>query len=341
MIVRHFRGSYAVEAKNLADALESLPEDARVISDANVWHRYGERVSKCLPSLVLEPGEATKSIVQFERCLEWLAGTCATRKTRVVALGGGVIGDLAGYVAASYMRGVPFVQIPTTLLSMVDSSVGGKVAIDLKSGKNLAGAFWAPESVSICLEVLKTLPDRQFAAGMAEIWKTGYIIDVDLLKRLRTKRLSVDSESLSETVMRCIDLKRQVVEEDEFETTGRRAILNFGHTIGHAIEQVTKYELFLHGEAISIGMVLEARLGELIGITPIGLSREIEADLASAGLPTVLPNVIQASELVRVMYRDKKADTKALAFSLLEGLGTCKLTKGVPEAEVLGVFGNG
>jgi 3-dehydroquinate synthase len=247
----------------------------------------------------------------------------------VIAFGGGVIGDLAGFAAASYMRGVPLIQVPTTLLSQVDSSVGGKVGIDLPEGKNLAGAFYPPAVVHICREVLDTLSERQMRNGMAEVWKYGFIMDPKLLPQLPPK-----ADALQEVIRRCTELKAQIVEDDEYETRGSRAILNFGHTVGHAIEQVTGYGPVLHGEAISIGMVIESHLGERLGITKAGTTEQISTHLSDYGLPTKMAPALDIDQLVHAMRRDKKAEAGSLAFSLLTKIGECKLIKGVPEGEV-------
>jgi 3-dehydroquinate synthase len=246
-----------------------------------------------------------------------------------VALGGGVVGDLAGFVAATYMRGVPLVQIPTSLLAQVDSSVGGKVGIDLPEGKNMVGAFYPPERVSICTETLDTLSQREFDNGMAEVWKAGFILDRSLVDRLVAKSLTRD-----EMVQRCIEIKRQVVEADEFETNGERAKLNFGHTVGHAVEKLTGYGPVLHGEAISIGMVIEARLGEAIGLSEPGTHDAVEECLGSQGLPTTSLVLRNIDMLIETMRRDKKASGGRLAFSLLTHIGGCKLVEDVPESDV-------
>ncbi len=318
MTIRHSQGAYAVVETTLASALADLPDDARILTDANV-----AAVSPPLarPSLVLPPGEGTKSLETFGHALGWLARSGASRQTTVIALGGGVVGDLAGFVAAAYMRGVPFLQIPTTLLAMVDSSVGGKVAIDLPEGKNLAGAFWPPTEVRLPLDALKTLSPRQYTNGVAEVLKYGFIMDAPLL----------DSPL---DVMRCIRLKAEVVEEDEHEITGRRAILNFGHTVGHAIERLTGYGPVLHGEAISIGMAIEADLGERLGLTAPGTAEKVSAVLRAHDLPTSHEVTREVGPMLDAMRGDKKAVGGRLAFSLLPCVGECKLITDVPEDDV-------
>lgn len=330
MKVKTSSGSYSIEFNAMNVIAANHSENSFVISDQNVWSHWGAPWRN-RPSLVLEPGEQSKSMEAAERCYRWLARQGAVRQSAVIALGGGVIGDLAGFVAATYMRGVRLVQVPTTLLAMVDSSVGGKVGIDLPEGKNLVGAFYPPETVQIPLEALSTLPAREFTNGMAEVCKYGAIMDPGLFELLGRGVRRDEMKALIET---CISHKATVVEEDEFETTGRRAILNFGHTVGHALEKATGYRELLHGEAISIGMVVESRLGELIGQTKSGTTKQLQTCLESNGLPTELPPV-EEQELIAAMKLDKKALPGQLSFSLLTEIGGCKLCTGVPEEAVL------
>jgi 3-dehydroquinate synthase len=328
--VTHRNGSYDVSFTNLDDALKSVPSDSLFITDENVDRYYGSR----LPSrpVVVPPGEASKSVERWSAIQSILASRKTSRKATVVAFGGGVIGDLAGFVAATYMRGVPFVQIPTTLLSQVDSSVGGKVGIDLPEGKNLVGAFYPPTAVYICPETLDTLPERELKNGMAEVWKYGFILDAELVAQIEKRD---DREGI---IRRCIELKRQVVEADEYETTGERAKLNFGHTVGHAIEKLSGYGSILHGEAISIGMVAEAALGEAIGLSEAGTRELVEECLRSEGLPTTSLLLRNVDMLIETMRGDKKATSGRLAFSLLRRIGVCELVENVPEGDVRAVL---
>lgn len=328
MIITHRNGQYPVQFAAIESALSQLPANARIITDSNVNKHY----SVDRPTLVLPPGEATKSPEHYLAAAQWLIESGATRKDPVVALGGGVIGDLAGFAAATTYRGMPFIQIPTSLLAMVDSSVGGKVGIDLPNGKNLLGAFAAPEAVWICPDALQTLPKNHVKNGLAEVLKYGFILDPELLDH---PELSQPGDDL---IRRCIELKQQVVEADEFETTGHRAVLNFGHTIGHAIEHAQGYVGLLHGEAISVGMVYETRLGERLGISPTGLTENVKSTLEVHGLPTELPQDVSSSQLLASMRTDKKRSGPHLAFSLLLGLGTCKLFTDVLESDVLAVL---
>lgn len=332
MIVRHRLGQYDICFERLAEAASRVPSDSRVITDSNVVRYWGEPFRR-FPLRVLRPGEQSKSISVYQETLQWLADTGASRRTAVVALGGGVIGDLAGFVAATYMRGVPLIQIPTTLLAMVDSSIGGKVGIDIPQGKNLAGAFYPPDTVHVCVETLSTLPEREFRNGMAEVIKYGLILDENLASLLEQEQVCPKWPGLSDIVRRCIDLKSRVVEEDELETSGLRAILNFGHTVGHALELATGFSLS-HGEAVAIGMIVEARLGEGLGISPHGLATRVGTLVSRYGLPRVAAAMIETRTLLEAMRRDKKASSGSLAFSLLESVGRCKLVENVPQEAV-------
>lgn len=335
MIIQHRHGAYSIEFLAL-DQL-GLDPGSPVITDSNLAGLYPDFLQGFSHVKVVPAGEASKSLAVFGECLEWLVGVGAHRKTEIIAFGGGVVGDLVGFVASAYMRGIRFVQVPASLLAQVDSSVGGKVGIDLVGGKNLAGAFHPPSRVLVCQELLQTLPERQLINGAAEVWKYGAIMDLELMATLRAQPIR-PGQDLTPIVQRCIELKAQVVQEDEFETTGRRAILNFGHTIGHAIEKVLHYETLLHGEAISIGMMLEAELGEKLGITEPGTATILRDDLTRQGLPTALPEGLDAPEILRAMHSDKKSLGQGLSFSFLTSLGTCKLVHGVEQDHVLSVL---
>lgn len=331
ILVRSKLRDYAVLFGDLDGAFGEVNAGDVLITDSHLAELYPKIREAFDKVVVVEAGEKSKSFEVYQDVVRQVARLGLRRNGRVYAFGGGVVGDLAGFVAASYMRGVELVQVPTSLLAMVDSSVGGKVGIDLPEGKNLVGAFWPPHKVLICPEVLETLPRRQYVNGAAEVWKYGYIMDREFLGLLRQGALEA---SRLEVISHCVDLKRQVVMEDEDEKTGRRAILNFGHTVGHAIEKVLNYEELLHGEAIAIGMVVEAELGEEMGVTPRGTAEEIRADLAKVGLPVALPAGLDREEIVGAMSSDKKRSGDELAFSLLEELGQCKLFDTVPSALV-------
>ncbi len=334
MTVQHSRGSYEIFFCQKSDIISHLPNESPIITDTNISQHFPDLL-KDRNVLELAPGEDQKTLSRFAECVEWLASIRASRSTNLIALGGGVIGDLVGYAASSYMRGISFVQVPTTLLAQVDSSVGGKVGVDLPQGKNLVGAFHPPSKVVVSTDALATLDERQFVNGMAEVWKYGFIRDPELVEELSEVRLNPQHPQLEAIVRRCIRHKRDVVEADEHEKKGIRATLNFGHTIGHAIEQVTGYTTYLHGEAISIGMIAEAHLGESIGMTASGTAEKLKHALVHQGLPASLNSPLDSQTLIQTMKVDKKAMDGNLAFSLLTSIGECKLVQNVAEGEVL------
>jgi 3-dehydroquinate synthase len=282
-------------------------------------------------------GEPSKSIAEFEQLLSWMLEEGGDRRSVVVAVGGGVIGDLAGYVAASFTRGIRFIQIPTTLLAMVDSSVGGKTGINLPGAKNMVGAFWQPTLVMIDTEVLSTLPERSFLSGLAEVVKYGVIDDADFFSWLETNSKSLaarDSESLRYAIQVSCRCKARVVGEDERETTGRRAILNYGHTFAHAIEATAGYGKLLHGEAVSIGMQMAARLAIDVGLTDETLLQRQTDLLTACQLPTRLPEA-DPTTMLPVMMRDKKVAYGKLRFILPTRLGKVELVGDIEEAAVI------
>lgn len=325
----------AVRAK--IDELAAAGRKVAVVTDRNLARSQRDALHAMFgeqPMLVLEPGEETKSLGEFGRVLDFLAEHRIDRGGALFAAGGGVIGDLAGFAAASYLRGIAFYQVPTTLLSMVDSSVGGKTGINLKAGKNLVGAFHQPRGVFIGTGLLATLPPREFAAGMAEVIKTGLLGDAALFARLEAQPLTVESPDLGAVVRRCCALKAGVVEADEHETAreGGRALLNLGHTFGHAIEQVTGYGHYLHGEAVAIGLAAAARLSRKLGyIGPDEVAR-IEAVVAAHALPVKLRGPLPLGPLMAAMARDKKVRAGALRFVVLKSLGTAATQGGVDPA---------
>lgn len=338
MTIRSSTSSYEIAFVAPDEALREIPGEAYVITDENVWgavEPWRDQIEQA-HCLVLPPGEQSKSIETYERCVRWLAQHRASRRSPVVALGGGVIGDLAGFAAATYMRGVPLLQIPTTLLAQVDSSVGGKVGIDLPEGKNLLGSFYPPTRVLVACGFLATLPRRELINGAAEVWKYGFIMDNALVEALEAE--PIESADVEPIVRRCIELKATVVEADEHESTGLRAILNFGHTVGHAIEKVQGYVGLKHGEAIAVGMVAEAWLSVRLGLCEESVAERAARGLARQGLPTDKPEGVTLDALVEAMRLDKKADRDGLAFSLLTGPGACKLVQNVPERDVIEVL---
>jgi 3-dehydroquinate synthase len=311
-----------------------------IITDTNVGRRYAKIVFDSLvcagfsPMLIVVPaGETAKSLKTVQTCYDHLAEQRLERKSFIVALGGGVVGDLAGFVAATYLRGIPFVQAPTTLLALVDSSVGGKVGVNLKAGKNLVGAFYQPKLVLCDLDTLKTLPEREFRAGLAEVIKYGIICDAKLFAQLERdlpKILNRDPKTLTAVIARCCEIKAEVVGKDETEG-GLRAILNFGHTIGHAIENISGYGKFLHGEAISIGQVACAKLSREIMGLPQGDVERIENLFRCAGLPVAIRlNVKQRQKLLAAMRHDKKVSGGEVKFVLAEKIGRVGYGNKVP-----------
>jgi 3-dehydroquinate synthase len=311
-----------------------------IISDTHVAPRFAKAARNSLsragfdPLLIVLPaGEKSKSIKSVQLCYDRLAARRLERKSFVVALGGGVVGDLAGFVAATYLRGLMFVQVPTTLLAQVDSSVGGKVGVNLKAGKNLVGAFHQPRLVLCDLDALTSLPDREYRAGLAEVIKYGIIYDARLFAQLErdlAKLLQRDYEVLARVVARCCEIKAEIVGKDETES-GVRAILNFGHTIGHALEAISGYGKYLHGEAISIGQVAAARLSaRLLGL-PSGDMDRIISQFRLAGLPTrVNLSAPQFHRLCAAMRLDKKVSDGEVKFVLAKEIGRVEIGRKVP-----------
>lgn len=296
-----------------------------IISDDNVYPLYGERLTAQLAEhyvchhLVLPHGEPTKSFDTLPRIYAALIAARLTRSDLIIALGGGVIGDLAGYAAATYLRGLPFIQIPTSLLAQVDSSVGGKVAVDLPQGKNLVGAFYQPRLVLIDPLVLKTLPEHFVSDGMGEVIKYGCIKDARLFATLQQAGSFAGlTPQLPEIIAACVDIKRQVVERDPFDK-GERMLLNFGHTLAHAIEQFYHYERESHGEAVAIGMYQITRLAEEKGLTAPGCAAALAAVLKGYGLP--LSCGLAMADLTPTMKLDKKNLNNALNVILLRDIG--------------------
>jgi len=321
-----------------------------IISDTNVQPRFGGAAQRVLSKAGFDPvvltvpaGERAKSLRTVEDCYNKLAAHRLERKSFVVALGGGVVGDLAGFVAASYLRGIPFVQVPTTLLGQVDSSVGGKVGVNLKAGKNLVGAFHQPRLVLCDLATLSTLPRREYRAGLAEVIKYGIISDAALFQQLErdlSKLLAREPKTLAAIVARCCEIKSEVVRQDETES-GLRAILNFGHTIGHALEAISHYGKYLHGEAISIGQVAAAQLSaQVLGLSQIDVER-IRSLFERAGLPTEAKlNPSQLVKLMAAMSLDKKVAAGEIKFVLARKIGEVKFGISVPEKLLHQTLGN-
>jgi len=305
-----------------------LPKARRlaVVTDSNVAPLYLERVKVSLEQegfsvegITVPAGESSKSLEMLGYLYDEMLSFGMSRTDAVVALGGGVVGDLAGFAAATVLRGVDYVQIPTTVLSQVDSSVGGKVAIDLPAGKNLAGAFWQPKLVLMDPECLNTLSDEIFSDGMAEVIKYGCIRDKAFFAFLdRCGGRAGVMEHIEQVLYTCCDIKRQVVLADERDT-GLRMILNFGHTVGHAFELAGHYEDWTHGQGVAAGMIWAARLGEKLGVTPAGTQEAIRSVLVKYGLPTHIPCPWQT--MVEAIGLDKKRAEGGISFVLLTQMG--------------------
>ncbi len=293
-----------------------------IIADSQVAPLYGDRVRQSLEQagfrsevLVFPAGEPAKTLDTVARLYDGMVRLRPERRSGLVALGGGVTGDVAGFVAATYLRGIRFIQVPTTLLAQADASVGGKVGVDHPGGKNLIGAFHQPSAVLIDPTTLRTLDARQVRAGLAEVIKHGVIADRGLFEAVQEqlpRLLAADLETYCQIIPWNCRIKADVVQQDERES-GLRAILNFGHTIGHAVEALTGYERYLHGEAVALGMVVEARLGEALRITPASVTRDLEALLRRAGFSLDRPD-LSGEAMVESMFRDKKVEKGRLRF---------------------------
>ena len=287
-------------------------------------------------SVAVPAGEASKSVQQCDQLWQQLVRLGTDRKSCVVALGGGVIGDLAGFLAATYARGLSFIQIPTSLLAQVDSSVGGKVGINLPQAKNMVGAFWQPQAVLIDPQVLETLDERNYRAGLAEVIKYGVIMDASLFEFLEQTVPEINQrnpETLGQIISWCCQCKATVVEADETERSGRRAILNYGHTFGHAIEAVYGYGEYLHGEAISIGMTCAARLATQLNLTGPELLQRQTKLFREVGLPTEIGSD-KLDQLIAAMKHDKKVESGKLNLILPTKIGHVQLVT-APEDDKL------
>jgi 3-dehydroquinate synthase len=328
--------------RGLGSACKKLGLGARcaIISDSNVARRFGKSAQKSLTRagfdtllVVVPAGETAKSLKTVQACYDRLAQHRLERKSFIVALGGGVVGDLAGFVAATYLRGIPFVQVPTTLLAQVDSSVGGKVGVNLKAGKNLVGAFHQPRLVLCDFDTLRTLPLREYRSGLAEIIKYGIIYDEALFKKLERdlpKLLKRDPKILSDVVARCCEIKAEVVGQDETDG-GLRAILNFGHTIGHGLEAISGYGKYLHGEAIAIGQVAAAEISARLTGLPAPDAQRILALFRRAGLPVAVKLGASArKQLLSAMKLDKKVSGGEIKFVLARRIGRVEYGRNVP-----------
>ena len=301
-----------------------------VVTDDRVAELYAIRLSRMLHAagyradvFAFERGEERKTRETWALVSDAMLEAGIGRDAAVIAFGGGVPGDLGGFVAATYMRGLPLVQVPTTLLSMIDASVGGKTGVDAPAGKNLVGAFHQPHCVLIDPDLLQTLPEEHLRSGLAEAVKHGAIADPEYLAWIEASAaelLAGDPEALTRLIVRSVEIKAEVVAGDEKEQ-GPRKLLNFGHTLGHAVEALSGYTL-LHGEAVAIGMVEEARVGERAGVTAAGTAARLRAVLQRLGLPTSLPFEMNAEEVIALTRTDKKAREGRVEYALIEGIGT-------------------
>ena len=308
-----------------------------LLGDERVIELYGKAVEHSLKeagfSVLVQgfvPSETAKSLETVRGFYNTLIDSKFERTHPIIALGGGIAGDLVGFVAASYLRGVPFIQVPTTLLAMVDASIGGKVGVNLPQGKNLIGAFHQPRAVIIDPLVLQTLSDREFRCGLAECIKHGIIGDrglFDWIKVHSAKLLSKDSAVLTELVSRNVAFKAKIVMSDEFEH-GQRALLNLGHTFGHAIESATNYTKFLHGEAVSLGIIAACAVAELSGRAPAGTRKEAEEILTAAGLP-IFADLPPVAVLNEAMTRDKKVRSGKIRLIVPDQIGSAQIVSGI------------
>ena len=324
-----------VIARNL---LSKIPSDLKknnignrylIITDSNIKNLFGNKLLALMKKAGLKAdlisfkaGEQSKNLDVFRELIEKTHKAKLDRKSAIIALGGGVVGDIAGFVAASYMRGIPCIQVPTSLLAMVDSSIGGKVAVDLPTGKNMVGSFYQPKKVYIDVSLLKNLPRKELINGLSEIIKHALIRDAALLKSIKNnlnKILNKDEATLIKLIKRNCEIKARIVEKDEKES-GLRKIVNYGHTIGHAIETLTHYKKYSHGEAIAIGMVVEGLIASKIGMLS---KKELIAQnilIKKAGLPTTIPN-INTNKIINELKKDKKVVGGKIEFVLLEKIG--------------------
>lgn len=319
---------------------------AVVVTVPGVGRRYGARLQRSLQGagyrvrrITVPDGDASKSLRQLRRIWDQMIDFGADRNTPVIALGGGVVGDLAGFAAASYLRGVPFVQVPTTILAMADASIGGKVAINLPQGKNLIGAFYQPRLVWMDIATLHSLPLRQRAAGLAEVVKHGAIWDPVYFESLEHNVkgvLDLDPRVLIPVLSRSCEIKAQVVSEDETER-GLRKLLNFGHTLGHAVETLAKYRGWVHGEAVSIGMRFAAERSEALDLAPAGTAERITSLCEELGLPTELPDYPRKAYL-EALRVDKKMSDSRIDFVALRRIGAAQ-TVSLSPREILRTMG--
>jgi 3-dehydroquinate synthase len=324
-----------------------LSGTATIISDENVFSLYGSKVEGILKDagfavnpFVVPPGEKTKSMDYAVKIYDFLVEHRAERDDIIIALGGGMVGDLAGFIAATFLRGMPWVQVPTSLVAMVDASIGGKVGINHPEGKNLIGAFYQPNLVLADCQTLTTLPRRELTSGWAEVIKHGLILDEEFVQFLESnvnKLTKLEPDVLTWAIARSATIKAQVVSQDEKEKEGKRTILNYGHTIAHGLEAAAQYKRFLHGEAVAIGMVGAAKLSQGLGLLPSAAVERQQALLQKFGLPTVFSG-LDLTEITKAMELDKKVKAKAIRWVLLQDIGKVVIRSDVPQRDVLAVL---
>jgi 3-dehydroquinate synthase len=322
----HFVDEVSTAIISAIGELSAAGRKSALLTDRAVLSALSQAVRtavESMPRLVLPNGEKTKSLEHYGQVLDFMAEQNLDRKAVLWVLGGGVMGDLGGFAAATYLRGIECIQVPTTLLAMVDSSVGGKTGINLSAGKNLVGSFHHPRAVIIAPEFLTTLPAREFAAGRAEVIKYGLLGDAALFARLEQSVLDPASPDLPVVIRRCCEMKAAIVCADERETAAEngRALLNLGHTFAHAIEQVTGYSAYLHGEAVAIGLAAAARLSQKLGLISLADLARVERVVAAYDLPVRLRGSLPVANLMAAMQHDKKVRAGRLRFVVLRRLG--------------------
>lgn len=345
--------SYTIHIKaggilHVGELLRHLPlsNKALIVTDENVYSLYAAALAASVTDagftikiVTVKPGEGSKSLTTTEMVYTEAIRMGLDRKSPIIALGGGVVGDLAGFVAATYLRGVPFVQVPTTLLAQVDSSVGGKTAVNHELGKNLIGAFYQPSVVVIDPKALETLPERELKAGLAEVIKYGVIADQNFFNNLAASAdalLARDPAVLASVIARCCELKAEIVAQDERETS-LRMVLNFGHTIGHAIEAAGGFSEYNHGEAVAIGMHAAGLISKNIGLCEQRHVEMLRHLLSRMGLPLTAPGY-SPEELMRYLVRDKKMESNKINWVLMTGIGQVRITREVTTAAIMEVL---
>ena len=345
-VVEHSGGSYPVVAgwgviERLGDKFVDLgiAGPVYIITDENVMHPYGRAAQWALQRsgiaahcFIIPAGETSKNFGLAQAIYEWLVGLKAERGHAIVAVGGGVVGDLAGFVASTFLRGVPFVQVPTSMAAMVDASIGGKVAVNLPQAKNLVGAFYQPKAVLADVQALSTLGKRELSEGWAEAIKHGLILDsglVDVFEEHAEALMEIEPEISTEVIRRSMAIKANVVSQDERETLGIRILLNYGHTIGHALESTTEYGQFMHGEGVSVGMMGVARMGQELGMISQDIVDRQQRILERFNLPTKAIG-IPIGDIRLAMSLDKKVQSGTNRWVMLEDVGKAIVRQDIP-----------